>query len=97
MYPEFREVVQEYHDGILLFEITDMEVWSKASADTLGLERFFEANRHRYQADELSEVRGMVIADYQNYLEEEWVLNLRNKYEVWVDEDLLKTITFDNK
>ncbi|TVR40800.1 MAG: hypothetical protein EA394_07250 [Bacteroidia bacterium] len=97
MYPEFREVVQEYHDGILLFEITDREVWSRATVDTLGLERFFEANRDRYQAGELSEVRGMVIADYQNYLEEEWVLNLRKKYEIWVDEDLLKTITFEDK
>ncbi len=94
-YPEFKRVMQEYHDGILLFEITDQEVWSKATADTAGLKSFFETHKDRYEAGELREVRGLVIADYQNYLEEQWIEVLRNKYSVYVDEELLKTIRFD--
>ena len=41
-YPEFRYIYQEYHDGILLFDIMDQQVWSKAVSDTLGLEAFHE-------------------------------------------------------
>lgn len=47
-YPEFRNLMQEYHDGILLFNITDTLVWSKANKDTAGLETFFNANRASY-------------------------------------------------
>lgn len=46
--PEFKILMQEYHDGILLFELTNEEVWSKASKDTTGLQQFFEANRDKY-------------------------------------------------
>lgn len=94
-YPEFKRVMQEYHDGILLFEITDQEVWSRATADSDGLRAFFEANKDRYDAEEMREVRGLVIADYQNYLEKQWIEELRNKYSVYVDEELLETICFD--
>lgn len=48
-YPEFRYLMQEYRDGILLFELTDREVWSKSVQDTAGLEAFFEAHRSQYQ------------------------------------------------
>lgn len=48
-YPEFHYLMQEYHDGILLFNLTDQLVWSKAQKDTSGLEAFYNANRDRYQ------------------------------------------------
>jgi peptidyl-prolyl cis-trans isomerase SurA len=47
-YPEFKHLMQEYRDGILLFELTDEEVWSKSVEDTLGLEAFFRARPDRY-------------------------------------------------
>lgn len=47
-YPEFRNLVNEYHDGMLLFEVSNRKVWEKAAADTEGLEKFFEANRGDY-------------------------------------------------
>ncbi len=47
-YPEFRYLVQEYHDGILLFDISQDEVWNKASEDTVGLEKYYQKVKKKY-------------------------------------------------
>jgi len=178
--PEFRYIMQEYHDGILLFNLSDKVVWSTALTDTIGLKKFFDENRRNYMWDtrvdatvytcppginadkflkeirtawkkqlqaetnmtdsiiiasgrfsrndneyvdavrwkkgvyvlrgegdcrivqikaiippvprELHEVRGQVTADYQSYLEKQWIDALRRKYPVRVDRELLETI-----
>jgi peptidyl-prolyl cis-trans isomerase SurA len=48
-YPDFKSLVMEYHDGILLFNISDSLIWSKASKDTAGIEKYFATNRKKYQ------------------------------------------------
>ncbi len=50
-YPEFRYLMQEYHDGILLFDISNTEVWDKAAKDTEGLKNYFDANKANYAWD----------------------------------------------
>lgn len=47
-YPEYKFLVNEYKDGILLFDIQDREVWSKAIKDTTGLKKFYEQNKNKY-------------------------------------------------
>ena len=47
-YPELKNLVQEYHDGILLFEVSLREVWDKAAKDTAGLEAYFKAHKKEY-------------------------------------------------
>ncbi|OFX60129.1 MAG: hypothetical protein A2046_10705 [Bacteroidetes bacterium GWA2_30_7] len=191
-YPEFRFLMNEYHDGILLFELTDKMVWSKAVQDSVGLEKFHEAVKDKYMWDKrvnasiytcpnekiaegirkiaekritngntydetvlkfikvtkndeslkvlledgvflkgdnvtvdntnwnlglspnynikdkvvfvainkiieptpklLKEAKGLVTADYQSYLEIEWIKTLRAKYSVKVNKELLYTI-----
>lgn len=184
-YDDFRLLMQEYHDGILLFEVSNNEVWEKASRDTAGLSSFFRKNSEKYSWDkphykgrviyckndkifksakeivakqpkdsvdkylkqlndsvvrikidkglfvqgdnkiidkeifhlttdlpkdtdypyyfvtgsllnltpeEYQDVRGLVTADYQEYLEKEWIQKLRNKYPVKVDQKVLKTV-----
>jgi len=185
-YPDFRMLVQEYHDGILLFDLTDKNVWSKAVKDTTGLASFYAANPGKYMWDKrfhasvvtilkpadvdseevremfasgktakevsdyyntdttlnimvetakfsegdspvidkvkwkiglspmidspsgpsfvfgyeilepeqkaLQEAKGIVTADYQAYLEAEWIKELRAKYPVTVYEEVLSTL-----
>ncbi len=185
-YPEFRNLLKEYRDGILLFDLTDQKVWSKAVKDTAGLKVFYEKNKNNYLWDERAEVttykcandkiakevrgllkkkksekeiietinktsqlnvsvenitylkgenkdvdanwkqgivatdikdvkenkvtvlvinnllgktpktiaeaKGMITADYQNYLEKEWLAYLKNKYTVKVNEEVLNTV-----
>ena len=47
-YPDLKNLVHEYHDGILLFEVSLREVWDKAAKDTAGLEAYFQANKKKY-------------------------------------------------
>jgi peptidyl-prolyl cis-trans isomerase SurA len=51
-YPEFRALMQEYRDGILLFDLMDKKVWSKAVKDTVGLKEFYDKNKNNYLYDE---------------------------------------------
>jgi peptidyl-prolyl cis-trans isomerase SurA len=50
--PEFQLLLNEYYEGILLFEIMEKEVWNKASEDSLGQVRFFNENKTKYVAGE---------------------------------------------
>lgn len=47
-YPEFKALMQEYHDGVLLYEIMTDKVWNKANKDTLGLKNYYEKNKTNY-------------------------------------------------
>jgi len=50
-YPEFRYLIKEYHDGILLFSIMESDVWNKAIADSVGLLKYYEQNKGKYLYD----------------------------------------------
>lgn len=51
-YPEYKNLLQEYHDGILLFNLTEVEVWKKAVEDSIGLEDFYNNLPEKYQWEE---------------------------------------------
>ena len=182
-YPGFKALMQEYRDGILLFDLTDKKVWSKAVKDTAGLKAFYEANKQNYTWPEradatvlnclnekiaqevhkalkkgkkitevvelvnkssqlnlqtesklflpkenpivdanwklgvsapvlqdgkwvlvqvnkllapapkgLIEAKGLITSDYQNYLEKEWLNELKKKYTVTINNQLLSTL-----
>ena len=185
-YDDFRFLMQEYHDGILLFEVSNKEVWEKASKDTEGLDKYFRSHKTDYTwekphykgrvifckdkatfkaaksivnkshndsidkylrtrlndsiqyvkiekglyvqgenkavdkfafktkdkytpaeeyplvfvagkmlkkvPEDYTDVRGLVTADYQEFLEKEWIKALRAKYPVKVEQSVLKTV-----
>ncbi|UOR05441.1 peptidylprolyl isomerase [Hymenobacter aerilatus] len=48
-YEDYRMLVKEYRDGILLFQLMDEKVWSKAIDDSVGLQKFFTEHQQNYQ------------------------------------------------
>lgn len=51
-YPQFKALMKEYNDGILLFNLTDQKVWSKAIKDTTGAKEFHEKNKEKFLWEE---------------------------------------------
>lgn len=47
-FPEFAAVMQEYRDGLLLFDLMDKEIWQRSKTDTLGLKSFYETQKEKY-------------------------------------------------
>ena len=89
--PEYRNLLNEYRDGMLLFEISNRRVWKAASKDTLGLEQYYAENRGKYVWDEprfkgiiLSakndSILNLVKADIARMTPEELTDALHNKY-----------------
>ena len=187
--PEMKYLIQEYHDGLLLYEISNREVWERAEKDETRLRAWFEAHKKDYAwkephykgnayhvktkadvkavkrsikkvpfeqwaevlrttfnadsvirirvekgifkagdngtidrlvfklkqttfdaanadypieavygkkqkkyPDDYTDVRGQVVADYQQMLELEWVKSLRQRYPVQINQEILKTV-----
>ncbi len=55
-YVEFANLYREYRDGILLFDLTDQKVWSRAVKDTAGLRQYYENNKTKYLWEERADV-----------------------------------------
>lgn len=57
-YPDFKALMREYEEGILLFEATKQAVWDRANQDSIGLNTYYEANKNNY----LTEEKGSLIS-----------------------------------
>ena len=90
-------LIQEYHDGLLLFEVSNREVWEKAAADSVGQMKWYKKYRKkRYGKKKFEEVKAAVAADWQDELEKRWVAALRKRYDVVIYEEVLKTVNKHN-
>ncbi|MES2544729.1 MAG: peptidylprolyl isomerase [Bacteroidota bacterium] len=47
-FPDFAATMDEYRDGLLLFDLMEKEIWNKSKTDTLGLKKYYESNINKY-------------------------------------------------
>lgn len=73
-FPDFKYVMDEYRDGLLLFDLMEKEIWIKAKTDTVGLEAFYQSHKNDYMwkkrvdVDLLSSTDSKIIKKAQGYL-----------------------------
>lgn len=73
-FPDFKNIMEEYRDGLLLFDLMEKEIWNRAKNDTLGLSEYFKNNisnyqwKKRYNLDILSSTDSKVIEKVQKLL-----------------------------
>ncbi|MBQ9253330.1 MAG: peptidylprolyl isomerase [Bacteroidales bacterium] len=60
-HPDFRENMQSFREGILIFAITDKEVWNKSLVDTLGLQMYYDNHKAEYIWKERADVTNWTI------------------------------------
>lgn len=84
-------LINEYREGVLMFNVSEQKIWSKAQDDEQALDNFYNTNKQNYNKP-LSDIRGDVIADYQQSLEENWLKGLKQKYQVKVNDNELKKL-----
>lgn len=87
---EFKYLLKEYHDGILLFELTDQMVWKKSVQDTTGLLNFYEQNKHKEKYQWGNGLQA-VIYEYSDGIDLDKVLTKVAKFNArgWTQEKIL--------
>ena len=76
-HPEYRALVKEYHDGIILYEIMSDMVWNKAVKDTSGLKSFYENQKMNYMWPD--RIEAMVYSCASNEISDEVYKLLKKK------------------
>ena len=89
---EYTYIMNEYREGVLMFNVSERKIWSKAWDNEGKLREFYNTNASKYDNKGFDEVRGQVIADYQQNLENEWIKLLKTKYTVKINDDELRKL-----
>ncbi len=92
IFPEYKYTLQEYKDGLLLFDLMKMKVWNKSQKEDEALVSFFKKNKKKYKTEDIEKVRGEVINDYQKFLEDSWIKDLKSSNTIKVNKRVLKKV-----
>ena len=95
-HPEFRALLREYSDGILLFDLMDEMVWSKAIKDTIGLKEYFDNNNNNYIWDERAVTKIYTCIDERVAKRTLYQVKRKNRYNKIDDNDILKKINYSS-
>ncbi len=63
-FPEFSSIMDEYRDGLLLFDLMEKEIWQRSKTDTLGLKSFYETQKFKHQWK--TRVNALVLSSTKN-------------------------------
>ncbi|MGB8491970.1 MAG: peptidylprolyl isomerase, partial [Bacteroidales bacterium] len=103
-YPDFRYLMNEFHDGILLFDVSSKEVWNRVMDDSTGLQDYYQKNKINYLSRDsaagrvysepppFGDVQAEMISGYQDWLTAEWVRKLKEKYQVAINSRAFKEV-----
>ncbi|HET6244932.1 MAG: peptidylprolyl isomerase [Bacteroidetes bacterium] len=95
-YPEFKALMQEYRDGILLFELTDRMVWSKAVNDTVGLEAFYQENKNNFMWNE--RVKATIYSNSDNTIAKQTrKIVSQSKKKGYSSDDIVKMVNINSQ
>lgn len=61
--PDYKALIKEYRDGILLFSLMEKKVWKRAVEDSVGLKAFYEKNKASFNANELVDAKEYRTSD----------------------------------
>ena len=87
---DFKNLYREYHDGLMLFDVSSRAVWDKASQDTVGLQRFFEEHRAQFAFDK-PRFKGAFIECVDNDSLYDALKNIYDNNEPMAAADLVRT------
>jgi peptidyl-prolyl cis-trans isomerase SurA len=89
-FPDFKYLMKEYHDGILLFDLMDKNVWTKAINDSIGLVAYFESHKNNYTWEERIDATIYKVRELPKLKKVEKALLKREKKPI-SDEEFLKS------
>lgn len=93
LYPqEFAYIMNEYREGVLMFNVCEQKFWNRVIDDELELKPFFAKHAENYKGKRFEEIRGQVIGDYQQQLEKDWIADLKSKYSIKINQAELKKL-----
>ncbi len=87
---EYNNILTEYREGLLIFNIMQDKVWSIGEKDTIILREYFNKNINKYNSFEKN--RGKIIADYQRLVENNWIKNLRQKNSIIINPKAMRRL-----
>ncbi len=93
-YPDFRYLMNEFYDGILLFEISGRKVWNKVREDSTGLSKYYEEHKNNYLTRRAIDAKIYSLASPGN---KKKLISAYKKYSRKSDRDNLLRIKFNSK
>ena len=87
---EYRFVINEYREGLLLFNLMQEKIWTLKDSDTINLREFYNKNINKYVSFE--DDRGKIIGDFQQLQEINWLNDLRSKHKVVINKKAVKRL-----
>ena len=89
-YPEYKYLLKEYYEGMLLFEITDKMVWNKAVKDSSGLVKYYNEHKKDFMWDERWEGSVYYCDNEKIYNEVSKIIDKKSFGKKITNDDLLK-------
>jgi len=87
---DYKYILKEYKEGLLLFDLMQEKIWNVASNDSINIKEFYQSNKSKYSS--FDDDKGEIISDYQDFLENNWITELRANNSVTIDKKVLKRI-----